>query len=99
MTTPKSDRQDALDIEAFEAMCASAPFALYLGRVASELSRAMATCETSDDLDAIYRGQGAVHALRTVMNLPEAMLKKMKEATWKPAEKIPPLRSNKRPYV
>jgi hypothetical protein len=77
-------REDALDIEAFETMIASAPFAAFKTRVRVELGRAQVTCETSPDTAAILKAQGAAHALRVVLGLPDVMLKAMKEKNWKP---------------
>lgn len=75
---------DALDVERFEDMIASAPFAAFKERVENELTRSRLTCETSLDLAAIQRAQGSAHALRVVLELPEGMLKAMKAKTWKP---------------
>jgi hypothetical protein len=86
MVATAPPRDDALDIEAFETMIASAPFAAFTSRVRDELRRHALTCETSPDSTAIIRAQGAAHALRVVLDLPQGMLKTMKDKTWK-AEK------------
>lgn len=91
-----TDRRDAIDIEAFETMIGSPAFALFMEHVDLELMRALATCETATDPNAIYRGQGAAHAIRAILRMPKAMQKKMVEGTWKAP---PPLRSNKIPNV
>jgi hypothetical protein len=74
-----TNRLDALDTERFEAMLASPPFALLKARIAAELERARADCETHDERVVIARAQGQVKAFRTVLALPEIMLKEMKK--------------------
>jgi hypothetical protein len=77
------NRQDALDIEAFDDMIASAPFAAFMLRVAAELDRARGTCETASARLLVVRAQGAAQALRAVVGLPERMAKEMKAKPWK----------------
>lgn len=63
-------RLDGLDREAFQAMMASEPFAIIQARITAELHRAEEACVRSDaDLD-LRRAQGAVTALRAVLELP-----------------------------
>jgi hypothetical protein len=71
------NRTDALDTERFEAMVASPPFALLRARIAAELERARADCETQCEL-VLTRAQGQAKALRTVLDLPASMLREMK---------------------
>jgi hypothetical protein len=72
-----SERLDQIDREQFEAMLASAPFELLAARIAAELERARADCESQLDVIAVHRAQGAVKALRTALDLPKILLKEM----------------------
>ncbi len=75
--TSRPDRLDALDVEAFEKMLASRAFLTLKTRIADELLRAQTGCETAEDKRVLWRAQGAVKALRTVLGLPEQILKAM----------------------
>jgi hypothetical protein len=77
------DRKDALDIEAFDDMIASAPFAAFLARVTAELDRARGTCETASARLLVVRAQGAAQALRAVVALPARMAQEMHAKPWK----------------
>lgn len=77
-------REDALDIEAFETMIASAPWAAFQARLSAELERARLTCEISRDHAEVAHAQGLVHALRVVAGLGPAMLHEMQQKTWRP---------------
>ena len=78
-------REDALDIEAFETMLRSMPFAAFLARVGAELERARDTCERSADAVELSRAQGKTSALRVVIGLGPAMLREMQGKPWRPS--------------
>lgn len=72
------DRLDGLDAERFAEMLSSPPFALFRGRIYQELERARADCETFTEPAQIHRAQGRCASLRTVVLLPEIMLREMR---------------------
>ncbi len=72
------ERLDALDLERFEDMIASPPFALFQARVTAELERARTDCETVIGDVQVCRAQGRCAALRTVLALPAIVAKEIR---------------------
>jgi hypothetical protein len=58
-------------------MLTSPPFAVMRERIAAELERARDGCERRDGIE-LHRSQGAVAALRVVLDLPLRILADMK---------------------
>ncbi len=78
----KSGSKDAdpLESERFEAMLESGSFARFLSRVKAEGERAAKDCHKADEPREIYRLQGQIHALRTVLELPENIRKELRKS-------------------
>lgn len=59
-------------------MLQTIPFKLFAARIAAELERARADCETQTDLMLLRQAQGKVTAFRTALDLPGMILNEMK---------------------
>lgn len=77
MIVAKTPKPDKIDAERMRAMLASEPYRLISTRIKAELDRALATCECSADPVALHRAQGAIAALRTVVAIPDLILKEI----------------------
>jgi hypothetical protein len=71
-----SERLDHLDAERFRDMLASPSFLTLTARIEAELERKRELCERLDKI-GLYRAQGSVAALRTVLALPAQILKEI----------------------
>lgn len=71
---------DSLEAERFEAMIASEAFAILRKRIAAFLDRSRVECESRHEPSALYRAQGAVAALRTVLDLPQMITDEMQRS-------------------
>lgn len=70
------DRLDAIDAERFRDMVASPSFALLAARINEELERRRLSCERAEGAD-LFRAQGAVSGLRSVLAFPTMILKEI----------------------
>jgi hypothetical protein len=73
----RTPKPDSIDARRLREMIDSPPYRLVAARVNAELDRALATCERSDVAVTLHRSQGAVAALRTVLAIPELILKEI----------------------
>lgn len=72
-----SERLDQLDAERFRDMLASPPFDILRKRITAELERARMDCERQTNIRDLRRAQGVTSGLRTVLALPEQILKEI----------------------
>lgn len=74
-----SQRLDHLDAERFRDMLASPPFAIFRKRIELLLDRSRGDCEKHDDPRDIHRAQGSTAAIRSVLALPEQILREIEK--------------------
>lgn len=72
------NRDAFVEANKFEEMMKSAPFAMVVKRIESELERERKSCEGADGEVEIRRAQGAVAALRVVLKLPANILAELR---------------------
>jgi len=72
-----TNRLDHLDAERFREMIASPAFVQLRDRIEKERARQMVVCVTSDVTKELRKAQGAVAALRVVLELPAQILKEI----------------------
>ena len=73
------NRLDGAEAQRFRDMLSSSSFGLLRMRIEGEIERARTACERSDDQRETTRAQGAVHALRSVLDLPKIILREMEQ--------------------
>lgn len=73
----QTERMDGFDAEQMREMLESSSFRLLRARIAGELERKRDICERSELADDVQRAQGAVAVLRTVLALPENILREI----------------------
>jgi len=78
LKTTADERLDGIDAERFSDMLHSHAFAILWKRVLAETERSRTDCTAMTELPEVYRAQGAVAALRSVLAMPETILAEMR---------------------
>jgi hypothetical protein len=76
---PPGRRLDQLDGNKIRELLAAPAWGLIRDRVDDELQRARTECEGASEPAEIYRAQGRVKALRAVLQIPENLLREIRE--------------------
>jgi hypothetical protein len=77
MTTKITNRFDAIDIDELRHVISHEAFKTIQVRIEVELKRATETCTRSESQTEVLRAQGAVAALKAVLEIPGRLLNEM----------------------